>query len=164
MSQEATPSRDLYEAYWSQASPPPFSDPLTPRRRELLWRLLGEYGIPPARLLDCGAGDGGLVADADARGLQATGLELAQATIARAGAAHPGIELIRHSIEDRPWPVPPDSFDCVVAFEVIEHIRFFTDRALRRILEETGFVVERVVHLGRVWGLWANTFTWARRV
>ena len=44
-----------------------------------------------------------------------------------------------------------------------DHVRFFSDRALRRLLTETGFTVERVRHYGRIWGLWAGVFVWARR-
>ena len=44
-----------------------------------------------------------------------------------------------------------------------DHIRFFSDRALRRLLAEAGFEVERVRHFGRIWGLWAGTFVRARR-
>jgi 2-polyprenyl-3-methyl-5-hydroxy-6-metoxy-1,4-benzoquinol methylase len=44
-----------------------------------------------------------------------------------------------------------------------DHIRFFSDQALRRLLAETGFDVERVTHFGRCPGLWAGVFVWARR-
>jgi 2-polyprenyl-3-methyl-5-hydroxy-6-metoxy-1,4-benzoquinol methylase len=44
-----------------------------------------------------------------------------------------------------------------------DHIRFFTDRGLRRLLEETGFRIERVAHFGRFPGLWAGVFVWARK-
>jgi 2-polyprenyl-3-methyl-5-hydroxy-6-metoxy-1,4-benzoquinol methylase len=44
-----------------------------------------------------------------------------------------------------------------------DHVRFFSDRALRRLLAETGFDVGEPRHFGRIWGLWAGTFVWARR-
>jgi 2-polyprenyl-3-methyl-5-hydroxy-6-metoxy-1,4-benzoquinol methylase len=44
-----------------------------------------------------------------------------------------------------------------------DHIRFFTDQGLRRLLEETGFHVERVAHFGRFAGLRAGVFFWARK-
>jgi hypothetical protein len=43
-----------------------------------------------------------------------------------------------------------------------DHVRFFTDRTLRRMLLETGFDDVEVVHLGRFAPLWANTWAWAR--
>lgn len=44
-----------------------------------------------------------------------------------------------------------------------DHIRFFSDRALERLLVENGFVVERKIHFGRFRGLWAGVFVWARK-
>ena len=43
------------------------------------------------------------------------------------------------------------------------HVRFLSDNALRALLEGEGFQVERLVHYGRVPGLWAGVFAWARR-
>ncbi len=45
-----------------------------------------------------------------------------------------------------------------------DHIRFFTDRALREILERNGFRVLDFIHFGRVRGLWAGVIVWAERV
>jgi 2-polyprenyl-3-methyl-5-hydroxy-6-metoxy-1,4-benzoquinol methylase len=45
-----------------------------------------------------------------------------------------------------------------------DHIRFFSDAALRRTAEAHGFAVERVAHFGRRAPLWAGTFVWARRM
>jgi len=44
-----------------------------------------------------------------------------------------------------------------------DHIRFFSDRALRRLLTSAGFEVERIRHFGRFPGVWARVFVWARR-
>ena len=44
-----------------------------------------------------------------------------------------------------------------------EHVRFFTDTSLTRLLEESGFEVVEIVHLGRHAPLWANTLAWARK-
>jgi 2-polyprenyl-3-methyl-5-hydroxy-6-metoxy-1,4-benzoquinol methylase len=44
-----------------------------------------------------------------------------------------------------------------------DHLRFFSDRALRRLLEDTGFEVVRLEHLGRARWLWADVFAWARK-
>lgn len=54
------------------------------------------------------------------------------------------------------------AFDRVYSYEQT-HIRFFTDAALRRILDTNGFRIERLIHRGRCWGLWKNTFVWARK-
>jgi 2-polyprenyl-6-hydroxyphenyl methylase/3-demethylubiquinone-9 3-methyltransferase len=42
-----------------------------------------------------------------------------------------------------------------------EHIRFFSDRALRRLLGESGFDVIELTHFGRFAPLWAGVFVWA---
>jgi 2-polyprenyl-3-methyl-5-hydroxy-6-metoxy-1,4-benzoquinol methylase len=44
-----------------------------------------------------------------------------------------------------------------------DHIRFFSDGALRRLAQGTGFTVERLDHLGRRRPIWANSFLWLRR-
>jgi 2-polyprenyl-3-methyl-5-hydroxy-6-metoxy-1,4-benzoquinol methylase len=44
-----------------------------------------------------------------------------------------------------------------------DHIRFFTDRALIRLLNSNGFDVERIRHFGRFAPLWAGVFVWARK-
>jgi len=154
------------------------------------------------------------VAEAAAKGAEAQGMEISAAAVDRARRAHPACSFQVHSIDERPWPVPAQSFDVVVAFEVIahlpwprellegaagvlrsgghlalttpyhglvknlaldalsfdrhfnvdgEHLRFFSDRALRRLLSESGFTVERVLHLGRRRPVWADTFVWARK-
>jgi len=45
-----------------------------------------------------------------------------------------------------------------------DHVRFFSDAALRRLLAETGFEVVSLAHFGRFFGLWAGVFVWARRL
>jgi 2-polyprenyl-3-methyl-5-hydroxy-6-metoxy-1,4-benzoquinol methylase len=202
-----------YERYWSAESPSPLTDPLSAERQQFVWDLQ-RAASAPLRLLDAGAGDGALLAAAAARGIDAVGLELSGAAITRARAAHPDVDLRRHSVEELPWPVEPASFDVVASFEVIEHllepsvlvegarsalrtggafvlstpyhglvknlalaavaferhfavegdhVRFFTDAALARLLERHGFLVERIAHLGRVPTLWANTVVVARK-
>ena len=44
-----------------------------------------------------------------------------------------------------------------------DHVRFFTDASLRRLLDETGFDVVQIRHFGRAPGLWAGVFVWARK-
>jgi 2-polyprenyl-3-methyl-5-hydroxy-6-metoxy-1,4-benzoquinol methylase len=44
-----------------------------------------------------------------------------------------------------------------------DHIRFFTDAALRRLLVSNGFEIERIRHFGRFAPLWAGVFVWARK-
>lgn len=205
--------KQFYENYWSTGRPPPVDDPLTPSRRKCLWAQLGDVnGV--LRLLDCGSGEGHLTAEAVSKGVQAVGMELSATALALARMRYPDCTFVGHSVEERPWPVDPASFDVCVAFELIEHllnprellrgayevlkpgghialttpyhgrikdvivsllaferhfdvdgahIRFFTDSALRWLLEDEGFRVERILHYGRFWPLWSGVFAWARK-
>lgn len=54
------------------------------------------------------------------------------------------------------------SFDRHFAVEG-DHIRFFTDATLRRLLAETGFESVRMTHFGRIPRLSAGVFVWARK-
>ena len=44
-----------------------------------------------------------------------------------------------------------------------DHIRFFSDNALRRMFTSNGFDVVEVRHFGRAPLLWAGSFVWARK-
>lgn len=205
-------ARRYYEDYWERPEPPPLADPLAPRRLELVRMLLRKAHA--RRVLDAGAGAGDLVAALAADGYETVGLEVSERAVALAAARHPGSMLIRHSVEELPWPVEQGLFDAVVTLEVIEHllrprrllegahgalrpggilavstpyhgftknlvlaglrfdrhfavegdhIRFFSDAALRRLAADTGFEVDRIEHLGRGWPLWANSLVSMRR-
>ncbi len=208
-------TKDFYEDYWTAAHPPPRSDPLTAQRQRLLWQHIDRYLSGRIKLLDAGSGEGGLVAAAVSRGMQASGIEVSEAAISQARQRFPEINVRQHSVEDLPWPVESTSFDVVASFEVIEHllrpqrlvqgasqslrpggyvalttpyhglvknlalaafgferhfdvtgghVRFFTDRTLRRLLEADGFDVISMVHFGRVPLVSAGVFVWARRM
>lgn len=206
--------KDYYDAYWSENAPPPLADPLARTRLDILWSFIQATRSGDCSLLDCGSGHGSLVGELSARGVDALGLEISEAAVAHARSAHPDATFVRHSVEDRPWPIPQASFDYATSFEVIEHllqpdellagahdalksgghlalttpyhgilknvaiallgferhfdvrgahIRFFTDRSLRHMVSEAGFVVEKTVHFGRLPGIWAGVFIWARK-
>jgi SAM-dependent methyltransferase len=210
----STSVKKFYERYWSEGDPPPTYDLLSPGRAAVLWPLVGPVPGTGLRLVECGSGEGQLVAEAVARGVEAEGLEISGAAVERARRIHPGCSFREHAVDDRPWPVVKASVDVVVAFEVIahlpwprelllgaaevlrpgghlalttpyhglvkraalatlafdrhfnvdgEHLRYFSDQALQRLLVDSGFTVERVIHLGRRWPVWADSFVWARR-
>lgn len=206
-------AREYYEEYWGRSHPPPLDDRLAPTRSRLLWQLAEEAGLR-GRFLEVGCGAGDLVAEAQRRGFDALGMDIASRAVELAKERHPNCHFLVQAAEERPWPIAPGSVDLIASFEVIEHllrpaelvkgayealrpggrlalttpyhgplknvaialvgfdrhfaaegdhIRFFSDAALRRILENNGFAVERVRHYGRIWGLWAGVFVWARR-
>jgi 2-polyprenyl-3-methyl-5-hydroxy-6-metoxy-1,4-benzoquinol methylase len=207
-------TKQFYEAYWSEAVPAPTRDPWRPIRWKLLRDQLDRTALAGNRLLDCGAGEGSLLAEAQRWGLEAVGLEISDRAAERARALHGCCRIIVHSVERRPWPVPSGTFDVVVALEVIEHlllprelvigayealrpggylalttpyhgvlknlalavkgfdrhfaaegphVRFFSDPALRRLLEQTGFHMRALQHFGRLPWLWAGAFVWAQK-
>ncbi len=45
-----------------------------------------------------------------------------------------------------------------------DHIRFFSDAALRRLLVNNGFKVLKIEHFGRFPGVWAVVFVWAQKI
>ena len=207
-----TSLKEYYEEYWRRDNPSPLDDPLASTRVRLLEESLAAEDVH--RALDVGCGAGELVAALGARGIDATGMDVAGAALELAATAHPDLALVEHSAEDMPWPVDAGTLDLVTAFEVIEHllrprrllegataalrpggllalttpyhgllknvalatthfdrhfdvegdhIRFFSDRALRQLLESAGLTVEQVRHFGRAPGLWAGVFVLGRR-
>ncbi len=200
-------ARETYEEYWAAPRPGPLDDPFAERRLALLRAGLAAG----SRVLDAGCGNGALVAALAADGHDAIGFDVAEHALER--AERPEL-LLRHAVEELPWPVEPASQDAVVSFEVIEHllrpdllvtgarvslrsggllalstpfhgraknlllalrgferhfdpigehVRFFTDAGLERLLARQGFAVEERTHLGRAWPLWANTVVFARK-
>lgn len=114
--------KEFYDTYWTKEHPPPTVDPLTPQRLDLLWSLTAALPEPPRRMLDCGSGEGHLVAAAMERGLEAEGIEISGQALDRSRATKPDLRIHSHSVEERPWPVPDERFDLVTSFEVIEHL------------------------------------------
>ncbi|HET9443278.1 MAG TPA: methyltransferase domain-containing protein, partial [Acidimicrobiales bacterium] len=72
------------------------------------------------RVLDVGTGPGDAAAAAAVRGATAVGVDVAEAMLALARAAHPGVEFHRAGAEDLPFE--PASFDVVVGNFVILHV------------------------------------------
>jgi SAM-dependent methyltransferase len=88
------------------------------------------------RVLDCGCGTGYGTAELAQTATEATGLDLSNDAIeyARAHYTSPNTTYIAASCLDLPFPT--DSFDLVVAFEVIEHLAEY-----RRFLDESARVL-----------------------
>jgi SAM-dependent methyltransferase len=96
------------------------------------------------RVLDCGCGTGYGTAELAQTATEATGLDLSNDAIeyARAHYARPNTRYIAASCLDLPFPA--DSFDLVVAFEVIEHLaefRRFIDESARVLFPQGIFIV-----------------------
>jgi len=88
-------------------------------RYDLITRLVGSFKLTPSfRILDAGCGTGQMTKQLEAIG-EAIGLDSASEAIAYARSR--GVtRLVRGSITDPPFA--DDSFDCVLALDVIEHV------------------------------------------
>jgi SAM-dependent methyltransferase len=96
------------------------------------------------RVLDAGCGTGYGSAELAQSAVEVTGLDIAAEAIeyARANYPIPGLRFVESSCTALPFPV--ESFDLLVAFEVIEHLadyRAFIDEAARVLTREGLFIV-----------------------
>jgi SAM-dependent methyltransferase len=110
------------------------------RNNRLLWAFREIAGMEPSSILDCGCGEGVLLAALKKRLTTAkcVGLEIDQKAIR--AASEKGVEAVAHDLNTRPFPLPDGSFDVCFMGELIEHV-FSPDDLLeeaRRILKPNG--------------------------
>ena len=96
------------------------------------------------RVLDAGCGTGYGSAELALSAAAVTGVDISAEAIEYASASYPipGLRFLKSSCT--PIPLPPESFDLVVAFEVIEHLtdyRALIDEAARVMTREGLFIV-----------------------
>ncbi len=128
------PIRDYYEDLWERL---PDQLALPDRARRLAF-LLDELSAGD-RVLDLGSGDGTFTAELARAGARAVGVEVAEAALKRARAAHPELDFRLGEI-DGPLPLEDCEFDLIWASEVIEHVadtaRWLSE--VRRVLAPGG--------------------------
>jgi SAM-dependent methyltransferase len=138
--------RDYYEELW-EALPDDLAPPDFETRRALLIAEVkrGE------RVLDLGCGAGQFTAELALAGALPVGVDVAEAALRRARAAHPQLDFRRVEV-DGPLPFEDGSFELVWASEVIEHVadtaRWLSE--LRRVLMPRGRVLLTTPSHGRV--------------
>jgi SAM-dependent methyltransferase len=88
---------------------------------ELRRAFLLDHVSAGERVLDVGSGDGTFTAELERAGTKVVGIEVAEAALSRARAAHPGLDF-RLAPIDGPLPLDDAEFDVVWASEVIEHV------------------------------------------
>jgi SAM-dependent methyltransferase len=138
--------QDYYEDLWQQL-PERLSLPDFERRRRF---LLGEARAGE-RALDLGCGTGDFTAVLAQAGMQTIGCDVAPTAVARARAAHPGLDFRLVPIGG-PLPFEDNSFELVWATEVIEHV---ADTAhwlseVRRVLAPRGRLLLTTPSHGRL--------------
>lgn len=138
--------RDLYEDLWAQRT-----EPGEPYAWELRRSYLLERVKPGERALDLGCGDGAFTGALAGAGVKALGLDIAEAALERARAAHPGLRFAL-TPPHGPFPAADASFDVVWASEVIEHVadtaRWLSE--VRRVLVAGGRLLLSTPYHGRV--------------
>ncbi len=138
--------RDYYEELWRQL-PAELSAPDFELRRRFLLEHLRTGG----RVLDLGCGSGVFTQEMARVGVQAVGVEIADAAVERARAQHPELLFGLVPIEG-PLPFEDGSFELVWASEVIEHVadtaRWLSE--VRRVLAAAGKLLITTPSHGRM--------------
>jgi 2-polyprenyl-3-methyl-5-hydroxy-6-metoxy-1,4-benzoquinol methylase len=126
--------KDYYEELWER-----LPEQLALPDRELRLAFLLDEVSPGDRVLDVGFGNGTFTAELARAGARVVGVEVAQAALERAHAAHPELDFRLVSL-DGPLALDDGAFDVVWASEVIEHVadtaRWLSE--LRRVMSPGG--------------------------
>lgn len=137
--------RDYYEELWQRLPPD-----LAPPEWELRRRFLLQNVKPGDRALDLGCGAGEFTAVLAETGAEPLGVDVAEAALARARAAHPDLTFQLIPI-DGPFPLEDNSFELVWSSEVIEHVadtaRWLSE--VRRVLVPGGRLLVTTPSHGR---------------
>jgi SAM-dependent methyltransferase len=127
--------RNYFEELWERL-PADLEPPDLELRRNF---LLGAKIAAGERALDLGSGAGDFTAMLAEAGAEVTGAEVAETALARARAAHPGLDFVLVPV-DGPLSFEDSSFTLVWASEVIEHVadtaRWLSE--VRRVLAPRG--------------------------
>jgi SAM-dependent methyltransferase len=138
--------KDYYEDLWQR-----LPEELEPPDFEARQRFMLSEVRPGMRALDLGSGAGAFTAELAKVGAAPIGVEVAEAAIVRARAAHPELDF-RLAPIDGPLPFEDGSFELVWASEVIEHV---ADTAtwlseVRRVLVPAGELLLTTPSHGRL--------------
>jgi SAM-dependent methyltransferase len=119
-------------------------------RRRVLEGVIAGLALPAtARILDAGCGSGRNMLELARRG-EVSGIELSEASVARARERHAG-DVLAGSVLDMPYP--SDSFDLAVCLDVIEHLQDDRGalRELRRVVARGGSLLVTVPAYEHLW-------------
>lgn len=113
--------------------------------------------VPSGKLLDIGCGPGSFLVEAQQVGYQVEGQEVASYFVEYCRSNH---GLLIHQGEVGDIPVPPHSFDCITAFDVIEHHPNPRKmlQEIHRLIRPGGLVVVGTHDLGNPFAQWYGRF------
>lgn len=138
--------KDYYEDLWER-----LPEQLDPPYLEVRRRFLREHVHVGDRALDLGCGNGAFTDLLARAGAEPLGVDVAEAALRRARAAHPGIRFVLAPVEG-PLPLEDVAFDVVWATEVIEHVadtaRWLSE--IRRVLRPGGQLLVTTPNHGRL--------------
>lgn len=115
---------------------------LEKERGELFQKLIGQE----KKVLDLGCRDG-VITKYFIKDNDVTGNDIDSEALAEAGHSL-GIKTLHFDIQDGKWPVEPNSFDVVVAGELLEHV-YFPEKVIQKvseILKPGGYFIGSVPH------------------
>jgi SAM-dependent methyltransferase len=126
--------KDYYEELWER-----LPEQLELPDRALRLEFLLDAVAAGDRVLDLGSGEGTFTAELSRAGARPVGVDIAEAALKRARAAHPGLDF-RLAPIDGSLPLEDCAFELVWASEVIEHVpdtaRWLSE--VRRVLSPRG--------------------------
>jgi 2-polyprenyl-6-hydroxyphenyl methylase/3-demethylubiquinone-9 3-methyltransferase len=137
-------SREYYEKYWLQETPPPDSDPTVGQRQRLLLKCFTRFGPKTetaSAVLDAGCGGGEFLEFFADRSFCAVGLDISLTALQKAKKRIPRTPIAAASL-DEGLCFKPNSFELVWFTEVLEHL-LDTSQALseiHRILKPQGLL------------------------
>ena len=121
-------------------------------RQAILANILRKYFPPKAKILDIGCNTGVLVGILQKNGYEAFGSDMSQEAIEY--GSQRGVKKLYVATGEK-QPFPDQTFDCVMALDVIEHIDDdgAVIKEMKRLLKPDGKIIIKVTAFMFLWGL-----------
>lgn len=132
-----TKIKDIYDSYWQYRLSSVKADSIDDQSPNEIFETIAPLMRTGRRLLDVGCGEGKITEIARTKFDEIYGCDISKTVLLK--AKERGISTVCVDLNNG-FPYKDNSFDCITAFEVVEHLinplRFFND--LRRILKPKG--------------------------
>lgn len=130
--------KDIYDSYWQNRLTSVNADSIDDQSPNEIFETIAPLMRTGRRLLDVGCGEGKITEIARTKFDEIYGCDISKTALL--SAKERGISTVCVDLNDGFVPYKDNSFDCITALEVVEHLinplRFFND--LRRILKPKG--------------------------